>query len=108
MTIRNLVSLPNGSNLLIDANIFIYAFTEHSAQCRRLLDQCSDESISGVTTIEIVNEVCHRLMLAEAVTAGIISRPSALSLRRKPDGVKALTRYWELTESFEFNDRPPK
>jgi len=104
MSVQDLPSLPPGSDILIDANIFIYAFTERSAQCRRLLDQCTSEGTSGTTTIEIVNEVCHRLMLTEAVTAGIISRPSALSLKRKPDAVKTLSRYWSLSESiFHLN-----
>jgi predicted nucleic acid-binding protein len=101
---RNLISLPKGRDILIDANIFIYAFTDRSSECRWLLDQCGAEQIGGATTIEILNEVCHRLMLVEAVTAGIINRPSALSLKRKPDAVKSLGRYWRLTESlFHLN-----
>lgn len=55
-----------------------------------------------MTTIEVVNEVCHRLMVTEAAAAGIIHRPSAISLRRKRDGIKTLTRYWRLTATI-FN-----
>ncbi len=102
--VRELTGLVDGSRVLIDANVFIFAFTEQSTQCRWLLDQCTSERITGFTTVEIINEVCHRLMITEAVTAGVIERPSALSLKRKPNHVKNLTRYWHLSESiFRMN-----
>jgi predicted nucleic acid-binding protein len=53
-----------------------------------------------MTTVEVINEVCHRLMLAEAVAAGVIARPSAILMKRKPSALTRLTRYWPLTESI--------
>jgi predicted nucleic acid-binding protein len=92
--------LPRGSNVLIDANVFIYALDRRSVQCRQLLDRCAREEISGMTTVEVINEVCHRLMLAEAVAAGDITRPAAILMKRKPAALIRLTRYWPLTESI--------
>ncbi len=39
-------------------------------------------------------------MVAEAAAAGIIQKPSAISLRRKRDGIKTLTRYWSLNATI--------
>lgn len=44
--------------MLVNANIFIYAFMGRSRQCRQLLERCNSEEVFGVTTAEIVSEVC--------------------------------------------------
>ncbi len=104
MTIRSVTDLPPGCNVLIDANIFIYALMRRSVQCQELLDRCTSEAVPGMTTIEVVNEVCHRLMVIEAAAAGIIDRPSAISLRRKRNRIQSLTNYWRLTAKiFDLN-----
>lgn len=48
-------------------------------------------------TLEVVAEVCHRLMLKEAMDSGVISRPTAASLRGKQDAIQGLHKYWDLT-----------
>lgn len=88
--------------MLVDANVFIYAFTRRSAECRLLLDRCERDEVVGITTVEIVSEVCHRLMLIEAAETGVIARPSAAELRRRRPGIQNLTRYWTLTSQI-FN-----
>lgn len=45
----------------------------------------SREEVYGVTTIEAINEVTHRLMLAEALAAGVIRRARAQELRGKTE-----------------------
>ncbi len=103
VAVRDLLDLPDGSNVLVDANVFINALNQTSRQCMRLLDRCVRERVSGMTTIEAINEVCHRLMLLEAVGTGVIAKQSASSLKRKREAVKKLRRYWELTETI-FGD----
>jgi hypothetical protein len=34
-------TVPDGSNVLIDANILIYGLTDTSAQCKAFLERCS-------------------------------------------------------------------
>jgi len=51
----------------------------------------------AITTAKVVSDVCHRVMLAEAVTTGAISKQSAPLLKRKPDIIRGLNRYWALT-----------
>jgi predicted nucleic acid-binding protein len=99
-----LLDLPAEAMALIDANIFIYALRELSAQCQNLLVRCRSQQVFGVTTLEIVNEVSHRLMLAEAVEEGIISRPLATLLAGRHDAIASLRKYWALTsQMFETN-----
>jgi predicted nucleic acid-binding protein len=97
MPAQVLTDLPPGSGVLIDANIFVYAFLEISRQCVEFLRRCSSEDVLAVTTADVVSDVCHRLMLAEAVATGVIPRQSAPALKRKPESVRSLSRYWPLT-----------
>ena len=104
MSVVPLLGLPTGARAVIDANIFVYAFRERSAQCEGLLARCRAQEVFGVTTLEVVNEVCHRLMLAEAVEEGIIGRPHAALLAGKHDSITRLRRYWTTTSRiFEMN-----
>lgn len=93
-----LPDVPAGSDIFIDANIFIYALSKKSAQCELLLERCSREEITGISLFEIVNEATHRFMLAEAVAKAVITRESAESLRRRHADIPRLTDYWHNTE----------
>ena len=104
MPVAPLAGLPAGVLVLIDANIFVYAFRGLSAECERFLERCVAQRVFGATTLEVVNDVCHRLMLAEAVDEGVIGRPAAVALAGKRDAIKRLHRYWPLTlQIFEMN-----
>jgi predicted nucleic acid-binding protein len=99
-----LLGLPTGAVAVIDANIFVYAFRELSAQCEGLLARCRAQDVFGVTTLEVVNEVSHRLMLAEAVEEGVIGRPLAALLAGKNSSIARLRKYRTLTTRiFEMN-----
>lgn len=72
MPVDRIVNVPAGIHLFLDANIFIYAFLGYSRQCRDLLTRCATEQVFGITTLDVVNEVTHRMMLAEALGSGVI------------------------------------
>jgi predicted nucleic acid-binding protein len=93
-----LPQLPPGSNVFIDANIFVYGLNGVSAQCKLFLERCSREEVTGITLFEIVNEATHQFMLAEAKQKGLISSPSPRELRTKFRAIAALTKYWTQTE----------
>lgn len=97
MAIDRLANLPAGANVFLDANIFIYSFGGQSNECRDLLRRCATEDVFGITTLEVINEVTHRLMLAEAVAKGIITRQNAAALKGKWRDVAMLSDYWTLT-----------
>ncbi len=104
MPVAPLLGLPARAMVLIDANIFIYALRESSVQCETLLERCRTEDVLGVTTLEVVNDVCHRLMLVEAVDEVVATRASAPALAGKTDAIRRLHRYWALTSRiFDLN-----
>jgi predicted nucleic acid-binding protein len=83
MPVEVLTNLPRRSEVVIDANIFVYASLEVSRQCTEFLSRCSVEDVLAITTTDVVSDVCHRLMLAEAVATAAIPRQSAPLLKRK-------------------------
>ncbi len=104
MPARALPAIAAGSRVLLDANIFIYAFTGRSLQCKEILERSQDGEVEAVTTIEAVNEVCHKLMLLEALERGVIDRVSAAALRSKAREITRLTNYWKRVERiFDLN-----
>src|SRR6266498_3609499 len=100
MPAERIANLPAGTHLFIDANIFVYAFLGHSDQCRDLLGRCATEQVLGITTLDVVNEVTHRMMLAEALGSGVIRRDSVRDLRGKWREIAKLTEYWAQTAAI--------
>jgi predicted nucleic acid-binding protein len=96
VAVDRLSNLPAGTDVFLDANIFIYTFGGQSNECRDLLRRCATEEVFGITTLEVINEVTHRLMLIEAVATGVITRESAAALKGKWQEVITLTEYWSL------------
>jgi len=98
MAVERLETLPAGSDVLIDANIFVYGLSGYSAQCRRLLDRCLKEEVLGISLFEVLNEATHRFMLKEAFTKGFVNRESAGELKKKHAIICQLKDYWHQTE----------
>lgn len=98
MAVLPLSAVPSGSCLFLDANIFIYALTGTSSECLALLRRCASEEVYGFTASHIICEATHRFMMQEALSVGLPSRPS--DLKRIPNEVAKLHRYWSQTESI--------
>ena len=98
MAVDAVPNLPEGSFLFLDSNIFIYALTGQSTQCRHLLERCSREDVTGLAPFETVNEVTHRFMIAEALSKGLITAGGARALRNNFKQIPALTDYWRNTQ----------
>jgi predicted nucleic acid-binding protein len=99
MPIADLQAIPDGADVFIDSNIFVFALNGQSAQCRSLLDKVSNEEITGITSYHVVGEVTHKLMLAEYIATGGSGVGNARRyLEQNPSIVKSLARYWAGTE----------
>ena len=98
MISSTLDALPDESSVFIDANVFIYHFTAASVWCRRLLDRCATGSLHGITSLPVLLEVAHRLMIIEAQQDQLVrgSNPGE-KLARLPAVVRRLHRYEEWT-----------
>ncbi len=91
MAASALPRLPSHSLIFIDANIFAYGLRGQSGQCRQFLDRCLREEVTGVTLFKTVNEVTHRLMVAEAFSKRFITRATAKLL---PENSGCLEFLW--------------
>ena len=54
--------------------------------------------MAGITLFETVNEVTHRLMVAEALSKGLTTRANAKRLRENFELISTLTDYWKNVE----------
>jgi predicted nucleic acid-binding protein len=97
MPFETLVDLPAHSFVFVDSNVLIYGLSGVSRQCEDLLDRCQREELTGVTLYETINEVTHRLMVAEARSKGVITSGGARALRRSFRLIPTLQDYWNDT-----------
>jgi predicted nucleic acid-binding protein len=93
-------SVPNGSDVLIDANVFVYAISNTSTQCKDFLERCSREHVYGITLFEVVHEATHEFMRAEAKAKGLFTatEKGVKYLSKHPEQVKGLSDYWVNTQ----------
>src|SRR3974390_2301600 len=96
---ESLEAIPDGSDVIVDANIFIYGLSAQSAPCNAFLGRCSREEITGVKLFEVVHESTHVFMLGEAKQKGFIvgQEKPARYLAKNPERVKILSDYWVNT-----------
>lgn len=92
-------TIPDGSNVLIDTNVFIYALSNVSPQCKNFLTRCSREQVYGITLFEVVHEATHEFMRAEARAKGLFTAEEKgyKYLSKHPEDVKRLADYWANT-----------
>ena len=95
MTLRD---INPGTEVFIDSNIFIYHFTGTSDECTEFLSRCEDGEIVGITSVNVLLEVLHRLMMIEAVNKKLVKPPNVLKkLRSKPEKIRELNEYFVNT-----------
>jgi len=96
VTSLTLDEIPHDSTVFLDANIFVYYSTGTSVSCRTLLDRCAMEAVHGLTSLAVLLEVAHRLMIIEAQQKGLIRGGNpAKKLAESPEIVKQLDLYEE-------------
>jgi predicted nucleic acid-binding protein len=102
-SLEDLAALPSARRVFIDANIFIYHFTQTplSAACTAFLSRVEVGDIQGTTSVVVLAEVAHRLMVLEAITSfGFPSRTAVKQLKEHPALVKQLTHYKVASEKI--------
>lgn len=97
----NLLQIQSEQQVIIDANIFIYANQSASNQCVKLLERCSNNEIYGILPVHILAEVMHVLMLAEARDLGLVKGANpAKQLSENPRKIRSLNRYESLVRDL--------
>ena len=92
----NLDDIQSGSLCVADTNVLLYAEQGVSQQCQRLLRRCATGEIILSLPQTVWHELCHKLMLAEAMMAGKVTGPGPASkLARRPEVIKGLGLYMQ-------------
>lgn len=101
MDVKNpLGSLPPGSKIFIDANIFLYSIFGHPTlkpQCKEFLLKIENGVYESVTSTLVLNEVMHKLILAE------VTKIKRLSSER--DALKLIKEHHEIISSLSMTWR---
>ncbi|MFH1259521.1 MAG: type II toxin-antitoxin system VapC family toxin [Elusimicrobiota bacterium] len=88
------------SKIFVDANIFIYYFAtpnRFEQSCTNLFLKFQDEQLFGYTSVSVILETLHRLMVIEASTK-ISSHALVSHLKNSPALVKHLHNYSKILE----------
>lgn len=88
-----LAKIPDGTRVFVDANIVLYTLSGQSNQCRAFLARCASGEVEGWITTIVAAEICHRRMMMEARSRGLVSSNPAKELGRKPATVRKLSAY---------------
>jgi predicted nucleic acid-binding protein len=91
----NLEDIVNGSTVLIDTNVLLYARNRRSPRCRQLLLRCEQSAVIGVVTLPTLAEFSHRCMVQEAQGNGLVGSNPARTLSERPELVRQLSAYAE-------------
>jgi len=93
-----------GDKVFIDANIFVYHFSKGSAfnkACTEFLYRVETSQIHGFTSLGIIMEAAHRLMMVEASSVlDIETRNLPKYLKQHPDAVKQLTKHLSVPQEI--------
>jgi len=97
-----LSEIEAGSEIFVDSNIFIYHFTGVSDECSTFLGGCERGELVGMTSVNVILEVLHRLMMVEAVRKNLVKPPNIVKkLSKAPQKLKRLNEYFVNTEKIQ-------
>ena len=97
-----LSDIKSGSEIFVDSNIFIYHFTGVSDECSDFLGRCERGELIAMTSVNVILEVLHRLMMVEAVRKNLVKPPNVVKkLSKVPQKLKRLYEYSENTEKIQ-------
>lgn len=98
--IGSLDLLPAQSKVFIDANIFLYdilGYRKFQTACISFLHKTEEHAYSAATSTQVLNEVIHRLILAETSKIyGLRKEGEAMKLiRERPETISGLRQVWK-------------
>lgn len=97
-----ITEIKAGSEVFVDSNIFIYHFTGLSGECSDFLGRCERRELIAMTSVNVILEVLHRLMMVEAVRKNLVKPPNIVKkLSKAPQKIKRLNEYFLNTEKIQ-------
>ena len=77
----DLAALPSGTSVFVDTNIIVYHFRGQSATCDVFLERVARGEVVAYVNTQVLSDLLHKLMLAEAAAKSFISSPGAGRLK---------------------------
>jgi predicted nucleic acid-binding protein len=103
MALHSLADVPDGAHVFIDANIFVYHFSAPPAFSdapSQYLERVETGQIRGTTSILVLIETLHRLMILEAIgTLRVQPRDVVRYLKEHPGAVARLIRHTTVPDT---------
>ncbi len=100
-----LSEIPSDTRVFIDANIFVYHFsgpTELTPTCSAFLRRVEGGNLAAFTSLTVLAEVLHRLMIIEATeTLQTEAKQVVRFLKEHPAEVRKLTRHLVVPEKIQ-------
>ena len=99
-----LASLPSGSHVFVDANIFVYSFAadpNFGTPCSEFFDRIQAKDLSASISSALLSDVAHRLMTLEA--CDVMGWPYAdigRRLRRDVTVIQRLRKYRQALDDI--------
>lgn len=101
---KHLPAIPVGSKMFVDTNIFVFYYTKHKyllPVSRDFLKRASIGEIQGFTSVLVVAELTHRILVTEAKEKLNISSQNAVAyLATHPDFVRQLKQHLDLASDL--------
>jgi hypothetical protein len=98
------VGSGSDATIFIDANIFlntIFSSGKESATCARFLEEAGTGVFPTATSVIVLNEVLHRLIIASVVSSSGIAPESAVhQIKLHPEFVREAEAVWEVMEDI--------
>lgn len=92
------------ATIFIDANIFLHTILgpgKESASCARFLEEAEAETFPIATSVIVMNEVLHRLLIASVVSNRGIGADSAVHyMKLHPEAVRDAGSVWEVMDDI--------
>lgn len=105
--------LPNDTSVFVDTNIFDLHFRAKSLTCTGFITRIANDEINAYVNIQVLSDLLHKLMTAEACAKHCISNRSASKLkdylknnRGKPIPLGDYQKHFEEILSFGLNVLP--
>ncbi len=99
-----LKDIESNSTIFIDTNIFLYDISSHSVYgepCKEFLKRVERNEVEGKTSVVVLNELLHKLILGEVSKKRSITLSQTFDyIKKNPDVLSSLEAY-DIIEKIE-------
>jgi predicted nucleic acid-binding protein len=79
----DLQHLPDGTRVFVDTNIFDLHFRFKSFSCTNFMSRIINGEVEAYVNTQVLTDLLHKLMLAEAYAKNIIAKRAASQLKSR-------------------------